>query len=346
MAFLLIALGTAAKPVIPIMLYPSHDDQAKMLNEADDFIDDMADGLQDHQADAIYHAMKGVGSELAAVRHSRNGKSEASKGVVRKDINGDGSARGLEMRLYKPSAKTQKALPLLVYFHGGGWTFGSIESCAHFCDALAATGNVMVLAVNYSLAPEKPFPSGLNDCEGAIEYAVAHASEWGSDPSLVSVGGDSAGGNLALASAMELIKNKSLPKGLRSIVLVYPVVKAYNDGSASWKKYSRGYGLDGRLMEAFNEAYVSSGTSAKDPRVSPAHASDADLKKLPPVLMISAQRDILYDQGKEFAGRLKKLGNSVEWVEFPGAVHLFATVNGQPMAFSKAVTLTSQFLKQ
>ncbi|MDE6335756.1 MAG: alpha/beta hydrolase, partial [Muribaculaceae bacterium] len=87
-------------------------------------------------------------------------------------------------------------------------------------------------------------------------------------------------------------------------------------------------------------------SSIKNPNVSPAHAYDADLKNLPPVLMISAQRDILYDQGKEFTSRLKKLGKSVDHVDFPGAIHTFATVKGQPTAFKKAVMLTSAFLKE
>ena len=339
----------SAGPGIPMMLYPTSEDHNKMLNEADDLIDEMADGLQDHQADAIYHAMRGMGGELATIRNVRNSPSTSLGGVERIDIEGDGRARGMKMRLYKPGKKTSKALPLLVYFHGGGWTFGGLESCASFCESLAATGNLMVLAVDYRLAPENSFPAGLNDCEGSVEYAMTHAEEWGSRPDLVSVGGDSAGGNLALASAMQLSDRKGVPAKIKSIVLIYPVVKSYNDKSASWKKYSRGYGLDGRLMEAFNEAYAGGAGKLnemmKNPKFSPAHAADSDLRKLPPVLMIAAERDILCDQGKEFAIHLKNLGNKVERIEFPGAIHTFATVKGQPTAFNKAVELTSLFIK-
>ena len=339
----------SAGPGIPVMMYPTAEDHNKMLNEADDLIDEMADGLQDHQADAIYHALRGVGGELATLRKSRNTPSTPMAGVERVDIQGDGRANGLAMRLYRPKQKTASPLPLLVYFHGGGWTIGSIESCAAFCDALAATGKVMVLAVDYRLAPENQFPAGLNDCEGSIEYAMNHAAEWGSKADMVSAGGDSAGGNLALASAMELSRRKGMPAKLKSLVLIYPVVKSYKDGTESWKEYSRGYGLDGRLMEAFNEAYAGGpnniGNLAKNPKFSPAHATDADLKELPPVLMIAAERDILCDQGEEFAVRLKKLGNKVERIEFPGAIHTFVTVKGQPTAFNKAVELTELFLK-
>lgn len=346
---LLLAGFINAYPEIPKILYPSSTEQKQMLNEADDFIDDMADGQQDRQADAIYHAMRGVNGELVALRNLRNKSTLTPDGVERKDIVGDGSARGIKMRLYKPKVNKKEKLPLLVYFHGGGWTIGGIDSCAEFCDALASAGTMIVLAVDYRLAPENPFPAGFNDCESSLEYALVHAEELGSTPDLVSVGGDSAGGNLALASAIAISHRDGLSGKLRSVVLIYPVVKAYNDKSASWKKFSRGYGLDGRLMEAFNEAYLygyNATTTSKNPNISPSHASDADLKNLPPILIISAERDILYDQGKEFALRLNKLGKEVEQINFPGAVHTFVTVKGQPTAFKKAVAITSAFMRK
>lgn len=349
LTLLFIAGSLNVYPGVPKLLYPSSAEQKQMLNEADDFIDEMVDGQQDRQADAIYHAMRGVNGELAALRKSRNKANLTSECVERIEIDGDGSARGIKMRLYKPKINKKEKLPLLVYFHGGGWTIGGIESCAQFCDALASTGTMIVLAVDYRLAPENPFPAGFNDCESSLEYALIHAEELGSASDLVSVGGDSAGGNLALAATMALSQREELSGKLRSMVLIYPVVKAYNDKSASWKKFSRGYGLDGRLMEAFNEAYLfgySDNTTSKNPNISPAHASDADLKNLPPILIISAERDILYDQGKEFALRLSKLGKEAEHINFPGAVHTFATVKGQPTAFKKAVAITSAFLRK
>lgn len=321
-----------------------------MLNEADDLIDEMADGMQDRQADAIYHAMRGVGGELTALRKSRNTPTTVASGVERTDIKGEGSARGIAMRLYRPVKRAKSPLPLLVYFHGGGWTYGGLDSCSEFCDALAATGNMIVLAVDYRLAPDSPFPEGLSDCVESIKYAFSQAKEWGSSEDLVSIGGDSSGGNLALATALDLIQKKTSHDKLRSIVLIYPVVKVYNDKSASWKKYSRGYGLDGRLMEAFCESYLkgskSSDGTAKKPIVSPAHASDSDLRKMPPILMLSAERDILFDQENEFMTRMKKLGKEIDWIEFPGAIHNFVAVTGQSTAFKKAVTLTSAFLSK
>lgn len=343
---LLLAWGADAK--IPSKLLPTEADKTAMLNEADDFIDDMADGLQDRQSDAVRHALRGQTAELLELRRSRNVAPEMPKSIDVEDIVGDGSARGIAMRLYRPKDREGEVLPLLVYLHGGGWTIGSLNSCASFCSALAESGKVMVLAVDYALAPEKVFPAGMLDCVGAVEYAMSHSEEWGSAPSMVSLGGDSSGANLALATSLymdeEKAKNGNTGKeSLQSLVLFYPVVKAYSDKSASWKRYSRGYGLDGRLMEAFNEAYIGDGDS-RNALISPSDATDEQLRKLPPVLIINAERDILYDQGKEFSERIRRIGNDGEWIEFPGAVHLFITVKGQPTAFSKAAEIASAFI--
>lgn len=352
----LIGLGMMANcgfARIPKNLMPTEKEKIAFLNEADDFIDDMAEGLQDRQCDAVLHAMRGQTRELANIRMSRNIAVELSDNVECMDMTGDGSARGIKMRLYKPrsSADNKSLLPLLVYFHGGGWAFGSINSCASYCDALASSGKVMVLAVDYSLAPENPFPSGLMDCVSAVEYAVSHVEEWGGSTSLISLGGDSSGGNLAVSTALYL-QDQPQSIDLKSLVLFYPVVKAYADKSASWKEYSRGYGLDSRLMDSFNEAYANNVSISADnnnscvhnPLISPAEAEKTKLAKLPPVLIIGAERDILYDQGKEFASTLNQLGNDVDHITFPGAVHLFITVKGQPTAFSKAVALSDAFL--
>ena len=240
------------------------------------------------------------------------------------------------MRLYEIENDTT-TLPLLIYLHGGGWTFGSINSCSRFCDAIAASGAARVLAIDYSLAPESPFPAALNDCTAALEYAHTNAAILKTTPALISIGGDSAGGNLAVAAAL---KCGCLP--VRSLILFYPVTKAYADDSESWNKYGHGYGLDADLMAEFNKAYTI-GTSPHNPLISISSAKTENLAKLPPTLLVGAGRDILRDQGKEFADRLPGI---VRRVEFPGAVHLFITVPGQPTAFKKAVELSINCLSK
>lgn len=343
-AFLIgcVLLSSGAYAKIPSKLLPIEAEKTAMLQEAEDFIDEISDGRQDRYANAVLHAMRGQTAELVAIRNARKTVPVFSKNVKVDDIVGDGAARGMAMRLYRPAGKQNAPIPLLVYFHGGGWTWGGIESCAAFCDALAATGKVMVLAVDYSLAPEKPFPAGLMDCVAAVEFAFSNAKKWGSSASLVSAGGDSAGGNLAVATSLYLDESHTVKEKLRSLVLLYPVVRAYPDkGSASWKTYSRGYGLDKRLMETFIEAYLSKADKT-DPLLSPADAPESKISQMPPVLMISAERDILRDQGAIFAKRLR----NADRVELPGAVHLFITVPGQKTAFNKSVRLVSAYLSE
>lgn len=323
---------------VPVLLLPSEKESVEMLNEADDFIDDMPDAWQDRQADAVLHAIRGQFNELYQLRKNLDAAMAVSANVVTKDFIGDGSARGLKMRLYKPK-NASKTLPLLVYLHGGGWATGGLNGSSAVCDALAATGTVMVLAVDYSLAPERPYPGAVMECVGAVEYAEEHAKEWGSSPKLVSLGGDSTGANLALATALYMEKGGVTKDAIKSLVLYYPVTKGYRDDSASWKKYSRGYGLDSRLLDAYLRAYLSGG-DAKDPMVSPGDASAEALRKLPPALIISAERDIVADQGKELASKLSK----ADHVEFPGTVHLFMTAAGQPTAFAKAIAITADYL--
>lgn len=329
-------------------------EKTQMLTEADDLIDEIPEGSQDRQADAVLHALQGSTEELQQLRQSRDVAVETSDAVTVREICPlDGAARGINMRLYAPKSAEGKQIPLLVYFHGGGWTWGNLNSCGAFCNALAATGNIGVLAVDYSLAPENPFPRGLSDCISAVEYAFSNCADLFTSPELISVGGDGCGGNLALATALYFGENKTEGCHIRSLALFCPVVSVENDNSGSWKKYSRGYGLDRRLMEALIKAYDDGGKApemlgniSKEILKSPGKASGDMLGKFPPVLIISAERDILIDQGTDFAGRLKESAVKVERQVFPGAIHMFITSPGQPTAFQKAVTLTSDFLKK
>ncbi len=345
LAAALISIGETACAEKKITAEITESEKGNMAIEAEDFIDEINDGRQDQQSDAVIHAMRGQITDLNNLRKSRLTGSSKSSGVSKTEIMGDGAVRGLNMRLYKSEKASKKNLPLLIYFHGGGWTIGGLNSCDAFCDSLASTGKLAVLSVDYALAPENAFPKGLLDCVSAIDYAISHASEWGCSTDKLSVGGDSAGGNLAISSVIYRQRESKSNKGIKSIVTFYPVVKAYNDGSESWKSYSRGYGLDGRLMEAFNKAYIGEGDE-KDPLVSPAESDSKDLASLPPILIVSAERDILTDQGKEFADKVNNAGGKAERVELPGTVHLFITVDGQPTARKKAAEIATEFISR
>jgi len=151
------------------------------------------------------------------------------------------------------------------------------------------------------------------------------------------VGGDSAGGNLAIALAM-------CEKGISAVVSIYPVTELYETPSASWTKYAQGYGNDAELLLTFNEAYAHG--NERDPFVSLSLAPDSLLCSLPRVLLLSAGRDILLDQTTAFADRLRAAGHTqTTHVVFPTATHLFISVPGQPTAFAEAVKLVADFLQ-
>ena len=313
----------------------------RMRREAVEFVGGLPSDLQKMQEQAVRQAMAGDLSALEAVRNSRNGRPELPAGVTATDI-------GDRYRLYKPIAGDGKPLPVLIYLHGGGWCFGSVNSCARFCGEFAGEAGAAVLAVEYPLAPEHPYPAALDCCTEAVGFVRDHAAEYGLDPDAVSIGGDSAGGNLALATALRLIYASGEGGGtvppLRSLVLFYPVVKAWNDGSGSWRDFGAGFGLDSGIMEAFNEAYV----GTEDPRsalISPFCSEKKHLAQLPPVLIVNADHDILRDQGAEMHAALVKAGVNATRTVFPGTTHLFITVPGQPAAFREAVKMSAAFIR-
>ncbi|MCI6822723.1 MAG: alpha/beta hydrolase [Bacteroidales bacterium] len=297
-------------------------EQGLMRIQADEFLQNMPPGLQHKQTLAILKAIDGDNTELMAVRNSRNAPPKYSDNVETKMIS-------QTMRIYEPKGSQDSCLPVLLYLHGGGWTFGSINSCGRFCNAMAASGEMRVIALDYRLAPEHPYPEGLNDCIAAVSYIINHATELHVDVNHITIGGDSSGGNLALATALsEACRGK-----IESLLLFYPVTKAFDDGSESWKQYGEGFGLDAEIMNAFNRAYIINANS-RSSAISVGLCGDDELNRLPRTLLIAAERDILRDQGLELADRMH---GKIQRIEYQGAVHLFITVPGQSVAFDRAV---------
>ncbi|MGN0846251.1 MAG: alpha/beta hydrolase [Kiritimatiellia bacterium] len=298
-------------------------DTATYAREAAAFLAGRDGSVQARQIAAIRQATAGETNALVAVRAARNTLAPLPEGVTATMVLP-------EARLYAPTHGHD--LPLLIYLHGGGWVIGSIASCSAFCGAVAANG-VAVLALDYPLAPEHPFPAALDFVAAVYRLVAVNPAQCRCDPKRIAIGGDSSGGNLALAAAFRLQGTGLAPSAL---VLYYPVTAALADGTAAWRDYATGFGMDAAFMDACNAAYLN-GHDSRDPLVSPLYATDAQLAALPPVHLLAADHDVLRDQGKAFADRLKALGGPVRYENPRGTTHLFVTVPGQPAAFNRAV---------
>ncbi len=221
------------------------------------------------------------------------------------------------MRVYNPGPG--EARPGLVYFHGGGWVVGGVETHDSLCRHLANGAGCLVLNVGYRLSPENRFPTAAEDCYSALTWAVEKAGRLGLDPRRLAVGGDSAGGGLAATMAL-MARDRSGP-GLKFQLLVYPVTDLSDFDKPSYRKYWDKLILTGEGMEFFRDCYLDTPADRKNPYASPLLAGD--LSGLPPALVITAEHDVLTSDGELFARRLKEAGVEARHVSFPGVIHLF-----------------------
>jgi acetyl esterase len=228
----------------------------------------------------------------------------------------DRDARGIPVRVYRPSAETH--LPIVVVFHGGGWVIGSLEQYDGIARWLANASGALVVSVDYRLAPEHPFPAPLDDCWHALQWTAAHADEIGGDAARIAVAGDSAGGNLAAVCAL-LARDAGGP-ALSLQALVYPVCD--NDfRTASYVANGEGYLLDVDQMGWFFDCYTTGGVDPADWHISPLRVSD--LGGVAPAVVLTAEYDPLRDEGEAYADRLREAGVAVEYRCFEGMIHSF-----------------------
>jgi len=249
------------------------------------------------------------------------------------------AARGRRIfcRVYRP--RTDRSLPTMVYFHGGGWVWSSVDTHDRLAREYAAAGQVAVVSVDYALSPEAKFPQALEECAAVTRHVAAHGADWGLDPSTLLVGGDSAGGNLALATALLLRDTPGPAQGgpaLRGILAAYPVCDSALD-TASYQEFASGWGLSHERMSFYWSVYVPHAADRLHPLAAPLRA---DLAGLPPVLVQLAELDVLRSEGEALAAKLRSVGVPVELEIFPGVVHGFmratATVGKAREAAEKA----------
>lgn len=232
-----------------------------------------------------------------------------------KEVSLAGPGGRLPLRVYHPRAARDGRL-LIVFFHGGGFVMGDLETHDHTCRRLCEESGATVIGVEYRLAPEARFPAAAEDAIHAADWALASSAELGADPAKVFLMGDSAGGNLAAVAALATRGAAAPPAGQ---VLVYPVtdLRDIPDYSSRFD-YAAGFGLSQEAMEWFCDCYAPDPWQREDPRASPLLA---DLRGAPPALILTAECDPLTSEGEAYARKLAAAGVDVEYHCQAGANH-------------------------
>jgi acetyl esterase/lipase len=245
------------------------------------------------------------------------------------------------VRLYTPKAAASgRPLPALMYFHGGGWVFGNLETHDAICRILADRAGCKVVAVDYRLAPEHKFPAGFYDCTQATRWVAANAASLGIDPARLAVGGDSAGGNLAAAIAIAA-RDAGGP-AIAFQLLLYPSTDMSAE-TDSKRLFATGYLLTAAAMTRSRSQYLNSPEDAKDWRTSPARAPS--LAGLPPAAILTAEFDPLRDEGKAYAEALSAAGVSASYKCYPGMLHGFVRMGALIDMADDALTDAAMALK-
>ena len=238
-----------------------------------------------------------------------------------RDLVGAGPHGAIALRLYRPQGLAAPA-PALVYFHGGGWTIGDLDTHDVLCRELAHAGACVVVAVDYRMGPEQRFPKAVDDCVAAVRWVRAQADALGLDAACMAVGGDSAGGNLAAVVALSL-RDAGDP-ALRLQLLIYPATDMRAQ-APSHVSNGQGYLLTCDTIAYFRSHYIEDPADWSDWRASP--LLHPDLSRLPPALVVTAGFDPLRDEGLQYADALSAAGSPAQYICFERQIHGFITMN-------------------
>jgi acetyl esterase len=236
----------------------------------------------------------------------------------------------LSARIYRP--KERGPLPTILFFHGGGWVAGSLNTADSLCRSLANRTGCQVISVDYRLAPEHPFPAATDDAYHALQWVFQEARSLDADLSRIMVAGDSAGANIAAALAL-MARDRKGPK-IASQMLFYPILNARFD-TPSYKEFGKGFYFEKEDLAWCWDQYVPNSADRKQPYASPAEATD--LSGLPPAIIITAECDVLRDEAEHYAQKLREADNVVLFKRFPGMIHGFLIWQETIDAAKKAV---------
>jgi acetyl esterase len=273
-------------------------------------------------------------ADLASIRQG-GGAPEPVYEVTNLKIPGPGGA--LPLRLYRPAGR--RPLPALLYFFGGGWVLGTIDTADGVCRSLANSCGALVVVVGYRLAPEHRFPAAIDDCYAAVRWVAEHAAGIGADPARLAVGGDSAGGNLAAGVAL---RARADGPPLVGQLLVYPNTDQLAD-DPSMRAADDRFLFNRHSVAWYRQYYLTNPGDAAHPLASPLRARS--LAGLPPALVITAEYDPLRDQGEAYAGRLADEGVQVQLSRYPGMAHGFFTMAGTVDASRAAIAQAAATLR-
>jgi acetyl esterase len=268
------------------------------------------------------HTVSPAQARINAKARPRAAGPEVAK-VEDRQIPGSGPA--VPVRIYTPAGPGP--FPVLVWFHGGGWVVGDLESADPTARHLAVGAGCVVVSVDYRLAPETKFPGAADDCYAATVWAAQNAAQLNGDASRIAVGGDSAGGNLAAAVSLMARDRKALPLAFQ--LLVYPVT-ARDFNTPSYRQNANGYLLTRDGMQWYWDHYLNHAAEAEHPYAAPLVAKD--LTGLPPALVITAEMDPLRDEGEAYAQRLQAAGIPTQYTCYDGMIHGFF---GMPAVLDK-----------
>jgi acetyl esterase len=227
-----------------------------------------------------------------------------------------------------------------VFFHGGGWTIGNIDTHDGLCRMIANGSGCRVISVDYRLSPESKFPGPVEDAIAAVDWIEANAAQLGVDANRLAVGGDSAGGALAVV-VTQIAKEKGAPK-LAYQLLFFPVTQIGNE-TTSLREYAEGYFLERKTLEWFYENYLPPGADKRDPRISPLASSD--VSGLPPAYIMLAGFDPLHDEGLQYAEKLRAAGVAVTMADYPDMVHDFIYLQAVLPQAAEALNAAAKALK-
>lgn len=234
----------------------------------------------------------------------------------------EGPRGDIRIRIYRPSR--EEGLPVIIFFHGSGFCICSIDTHDGMCRQICLRTRANVVSVGYRLAPEHKFPAGVDDSLAATRWVIEHATEIGADPARIALAGDSAGGTMATVTAMRLRDEGDA--AIAAQLLMYPVTDHPSAGTPSYMARGSGYGLTKEIMHWFWGHYLGDSAAADHPHASPNRA--ADLSRLPPAYIVTAEYDPLRDEGESYADRLRDHGVVVTRVRYGDVNHGFMSWTG------------------